>query len=66
MDKKQTKGLQRNTIDKYYTKPAIVLTCIEYIKTKISILENDIIIEPSAGNGSFIQHIKSLCSGSKS
>lgn len=60
MDKKQTKGLQRNTIDKYYTKPAIVLTCIEYIKTKISILENDVIIEPSAGNGSFIQHIKSL------
>lgn len=37
----QTKGLKRNTKDKYYTK-------------------HDIIIEPIAGNGSFIEGIKKL------
>lgn len=29
---KQIKGLQRNTIDKYYTNPTTVDLCIEYIK----------------------------------
>ncbi len=29
---KQKKGLKRNTIDKYYTKPDIVDKCIELIK----------------------------------
>lgn len=57
---KQSKGLKRNTIDKYYTKETIVNSCIELIKKYISIHENDLIIEPSAGNGSFINGIKTL------
>jgi predicted RNA methylase len=55
---KQDKGLKRNTIDKFYTKQSIVIQCIEMFKKYISIEKDDIIIEPSAGNGSFIEEIK--------
>lgn len=57
----QQTGLQRNTIDKYYTKLSVVDLCINYIKKNLSIcFNNDLIIEPSAGNGAFIQGIKTL------
>lgn len=56
----QTKGLKRDTIDKFYTKPNIVNKCIENIKHYIEFHVDDIIIEPSAGNGSFIPSIKTL------
>ena len=56
----QTKGLLRNSIDKYYTKKTVVKECINLIKKNINILEDDLIIEPSAGNGSFIKKIKKL------
>ncbi len=62
---KQTKGLNRNTIDKYYTKDAVVEICINLIKKYIHFNQDDIIIEPSAGNGSFITGIKSLSSNFK-
>lgn len=58
---KQTRGLKRDTIDKYYTKETIVITCLEYIKKHLDIQKSDLIIEPSAGNGSFIPGIKSIC-----
>ena len=57
---KQNKGLKRNTIDKYYTKPTIVDECIKLVKKYINISNTDLIIEPSAGNGSFIENIKTL------
>jgi len=60
MDIKQKKGLNRNTIDKYYTKDTIVDVCINFIKEYMELDINDLIIEPSAGNGSFIKGIKSL------
>ena len=51
-------GLNRDTIDKFYTKPSISKKCCEYFKQIIQINpEIDIIIEPSAGNGSFIPQI---------
>lgn len=53
-------GLKRNTIDKYYTKKNIVEECISLIKDNIDISNKDLIIEPSAGNGSFIDFIMSL------
>ena len=59
---RQTKGLTRNTIDKYYTKEAIVNLCFATIKETIEINKNDLIIEPSAGNGVFIKGIKLLTS----
>ena len=56
----QKKGLNRNIIDKYYTKDSIVDLCINFIINNINICNDDLIIEPSAGNGSFILPIKSL------
>ena len=59
---KQNKGLKRNTIDKFYTKPKIAKLCIEeIIKLKLIDKKKDCIIEPSAGNGSFISYIKKIC-----
>lgn len=48
MDKitKQRKGLKRNTIDKFYTKPNVVKECVQIIKNNINILGDDLIIEP--------------------
>ena len=57
---KQSKGLKRNTIDKYYTKATTVDLCISLISANIKIDKKDLIIEPSAGNGSFIPGIKLL------
>ena len=57
---KQTKRLQRITIDKYYTNPTTVDLCIENIKKYIYMNDCDVIIEPNAGDGAFIDGIKSL------
>jgi predicted RNA methylase len=65
MDIKQKKGLNRDTIDKYYTKDIIVDLCLNNVKKYIEINSNDIIIEPSAGNGSFIKGIKLLTNNYK-
>ena len=54
----QTTGLKRKTIDKYYTSSNIVNECMNSIKLVINIQESDLCIEPSAGNGSFINAIK--------
>jgi predicted RNA methylase len=62
---KQEKGLKRNIIDKYYTKPSVVNQCIKLVKKYINISNNDLIIEPSAGNGSFIENIKTLSTNYK-
>ena len=62
MSKKQDVGLTRNTIDKFYTNIIVVEKCITLLKTYVTISSGDVIIEPSAGNGSFIKHIKSLSS----
>ena len=56
----QSLGLKRNTIDKYYTSCKIAKKCIELIKNNMIFSQNDICIEPSAGNGAFIQCIKTL------
>jgi len=56
----QSTGLKRITIDKYYTSKHIVNKCLELIRENNFININDLCIEPSAGNGSFICDIKSL------
>ena len=63
---KQIKGLKRNTIDKFYTKDSVVELCLNHITKFIDIdKKNDLIIEPSSGNGSFISGIKMLSSNFK-
>lgn len=65
LETKQKKGLNRNTIDKYYTKDIVVELCLNFVKKYIQIKIDDLIVEPSAGNGSFITGIKSLSSNFK-
>ena len=63
---KKTKksGLKRNTIDKFYTKPDIAQKCIDTFSKYIKLCPNDVIIEPSAGNGSFIAPINKITKNS--
>ena len=56
----QNKGLKRDNIDKYYTSNVVVERCIEIFKNNVSVKEEDLIIEPSAGDGAFIPAIESL------
>ena len=53
-------GLKRDTIDKYYTKPSVVAMCIQAIQQYVQIGANDVVMEPSAGNGAFIEGIKEI------
>ena len=53
-------GLHRNALDKFYTKPDIVRQCIEMVSQYIQIRPADLLIEPSAGDGSFIQGMRGL------
>lgn len=56
----QKTGLKRETIDKFYTAHFIVKKCIDLVKKYIYIQKDDVCIEPSAGNGSFMNGIKTL------
>lgn len=58
----QDSGLLRNAMDKFYTKEFIAQTCVNRVEVFANIDSNDLIIEPSAGNGSFLQSIKLLSS----
>lgn len=60
MCSKQQKGLKRDTIDKYYTKSEVVKLCLMHVKKNIRVSKEHLIVEPSAGNGSFIDGIKKL------
>lgn len=54
----QTTGKNRNTIDKYYTKTDISQVCIDNFIKYISPTKDSLIIEPSAGNGSFYKILR--------
>jgi hypothetical protein len=58
-------GLKRDLIDKFYTKSTVVDDCIDSIKQHITFDKLDLIIEPSAGNGAFIDGIKTLSNNYK-
>lgn len=48
----------KQNLDKFYTKPDIAEYCVKVLKDKVDIKPNDIYLEPSAGNGSFIPYLK--------
>lgn len=51
---KNTTGLRRNTLDKFYTQPEVVSKCINLCLDNLNIDKlNDTVIEPSAGAGAF-------------
>ncbi len=60
LKKNQKTGLDRNTIDKFYTKPSIVQEIKDWVEILNIDYNHDLIIEPSAGNGSFIPLIKEM------
>jgi len=47
-------------LDKFYTKPEIADFCVVVFKKYFNIKKNDIIIEPSAGNGSFFKSLNNM------
>lgn len=53
-------GLKRDPIDKFYTSNDVVNLCMDAVIKHLSIYTNDMIIEPSAGNGAFIKRIKEI------
>jgi len=61
----QKTGLRRNnqlqlSADKFYTKTDVVDICLEHIKSVLCIEEDDLLIEPSAGNGAFSIKMRSM------
>ena len=51
-------GLKRNTIDKFYTKNCVINDIFKTIEGMDLFKEDDLIIEPSAGNGAFLDNLK--------
>ena len=57
----QTTGLDRDPIDKYYTKIVVAEKCINLVKDILSISkQKDTIVEPSAGSGVFYNLLLTL------
>lgn len=54
---KSTKKTRTEGLDKFYTKPDISKKCINLLNDTINISSFDLIIEPSAGNGSFFKQL---------
>lgn len=51
-------GKNREITDQFYTKESVSRKCIDLFMKHVTINENDIIIEPSAGSGSFSDYFK--------
>ena len=47
-------------LDKYYTNISAVKYCMKLFNRHIKVKKNDLIIEPSAGNGAFIKEIEKI------
>jgi len=56
----QDTGFNRNKLDKYYTSSSTVDLCMKLFNAKVLPDSNDLIIEPSAGNGAFIESIREI------
>lgn len=59
MESKTAKDIRNQGLDKFYTKPNISLNCINKLNEIIPLNTFDLIVEPSAGSGSFYNQIKS-------
>jgi hypothetical protein len=52
-------GLKRQTIDKFYTKPSVAQALVDFVLQHIELdTDHDLLIEPSAGNGSFVDPLR--------
>lgn len=57
---KRIKVSKTNKLDKFYTKPEIAGYCVTLFKKYFNLTKNDLIIEPSAGNGSFLESLNKI------
>ena len=55
-----TKTTTSLSLDKFYTKPEISDFCVNVFGSNIKVEKQDLIVEPSAGGGSFIKKLKEL------
>ena len=53
-----TKTATLLALDKFYTKPEVSNRCVYLFNSNVKIKKQDLIVEPSAGNGSFINALK--------
>ena len=53
-------AVREQGLDKFYTVPTYSKKCVDKVFELYSITENDLIIEPSAGNGSFFSQIPTM------
>ena len=52
----QNTGLNRDTLDKYYTIDNVAKNCIkQFLKYNTNLKRNSLIVEPSAGSGAFVK-----------
>jgi hypothetical protein len=57
---KEKKDIPQLILDKYYTQPEIAQLCVLSFTTTVNVSEQDLIVEPSAGSGSFIDPMRSI------
>jgi hypothetical protein len=54
------KKRKNSSFDKFYTKPSVARLCVSSFISEIAVKKQDLIIEPSAGNGSFIHPLEKI------
>jgi len=51
---------ENESLDKFYTKLEVSKSCVDVFTSNVKIKKQDLIIEPSAGNGNFIKSLKKI------
>lgn len=57
---KRLKVSRIDKLDKFYTKSEIASHCVTLFRKYFNLTKNDLIIEPSAGNGSFLESLNKI------
>ena len=47
-------------LDKFYTKPKVAESCVSFFQSNVTVNKTDLIIEPAAGDGSFIPYLNKI------
>ena len=60
---KRSGQLQKKLFEKFYTKLEVAQLCVSYFASNIKVQSQDLIVEPSAGNGSFVKSLEAFNCG---
>ena len=58
-------GLSRGKSEKFYTSASVVKMCVDGVRSKIDVGCDDLVLEPSAGDGAFVSELQKLPGTSK-